>query len=156
MAVKIDFLSGFTPEKVKDACGKMCLEERGVKYVMEFNPPMDCVAYTVDGNIIMGTEADKCDKLVFAHNAGRLLSVFVELKGSDVAHAIKQLEATIVHPLFLSNRADKIVARIVSKKFPSNAGNSVVVKARNRFRAKYNCELLCVKSGNPDRFNGIF
>lgn len=155
MALRISFLSCFTPEKYKDACEKMCLEERGVKYVMEFNPPEDCVAYAIDGNIIKGTGTDKCDKLVFAQSTKRLLSIFVELKGSDVAHAVKQLEATITHPLFSVNRTDKIVARIVSRKVPSNASNSVVVKAKNRFRAKYNCELLCVKSGNPDRFKDI-
>lgn len=152
MAVKIGFLSDFTPEKYKDTCVKMCLEERGVKYVMEFDPPVDCVSYAVDGNIIKGTATDKCDKFVLAQRANRILSIFVELKGSDVAHAVKQLEATINHPLFSRNRTDKIVARIVSRKIPSNAGNSVVVKAKNRFCSKYNCELKCVKSGNPDRF----
>ena len=152
MVVKVKFLSSFIPEKSKNACEKMCLEERGVKYVMVFKPPMDCVAYGVDGYIIKGTETDKCDKIVFAQSKDRLLSIFVELKGSDVAHAIKQLEATITHPLFSKNTGNKIFARIVSRKMPSNAGNSVVVKAKNRFRSKYNCELLCIKSGNPDRF----
>lgn len=133
----------------------MSLEERGVKYVMEFNPPVDCAAYAVDGNIIKGTGTDKCDKVVFTQSTDLLTSIFVELKGSDVAHAIKQLEATINHPLFSNNRTGKIVARIVSRKMPANAGNSVVVKAKNRFRAKYNCELLCIKSGNPDRFKRI-
>lgn len=156
MAVRIDFLSDFTPEKTKDACRKMSLEERGVKYVVEFDPPMDCAAYAVDGHIIKGTHTDKCDKLVFAQSSDHVLSIFVELKGSDVAHAIKQLEATITHPLFSRNKTDKRVARIVSKKIPSNAGNSVVIKAKNRFRDKYKCELLCVKSGNPDRFKDIF
>lgn len=154
MAVRISFLSGFAPEKIKDACERMSLEERGVKYVMEFNPPMDCAAYAVDGYIIKGTKTDKCYKLVFVQSSSRLLSIFVELKGSDVAHAIKQLEATISHPLFFRNRTDKIVARIVTRRVPSNTGNSAVVKAKNRFRSKYNCELMCVKSGNPDRFKG--
>lgn len=155
MAVRISFLSCFAPEKAKDACKIMSLEEHGVKYVMEFNPPVDCVAYTVDGNIIKGTGTDKCDKLVFAKSVKRLVSIFVELKGSDVAHAVKQLEATINHLLFSKNRTDRIVARIVSRKMPANAGNSVVVKAKKRFRVKYNCELLCIKSNNPDRFKSI-
>lgn len=155
MAVRVSFLSCFAPEKAKDACKIMSLEEQGVKYVMEFNPPVDCVAYTVDGNIIKGTGTDKCDKLVFAKSVKRLVSIFVELKGSDVAHAVKQLEATINHPLFSKNRTDRIVARIVSRKMPANAGNSVVVKAKKRFRVKYNCELLCIKSNNPDRFKSI-
>lgn len=106
MAVRISFLSCFAPEKAKDACKIMSLEEHGVKYVMEFNPPVDCVAYTVDGNIIKGTGTDKCDKLIFAKSVKRLVSIFVELKGSDVAHAVKQLEATINHPLF-SKKQDR-------------------------------------------------
>lgn len=40
MAVRISFLSCFAPEKAKDACKIMGLEEHGVKYVMEFNPPV--------------------------------------------------------------------------------------------------------------------
>lgn len=38
MAVRISFLSCFAPEKAKDACKIMSLEEHGVKYIMEFNP----------------------------------------------------------------------------------------------------------------------
>ena len=76
--------------------------------------------------------------------------VFVELKGSDVAHAVKQLDATLSYPLFAQNRAKWTKARIVANKIPANTGRSVVERAKVDFRRKYNCELICLKSGQPD------
>ncbi len=101
--------------------------------------------------IIRGADKDKCDKLIVAANGdSEMVSVFVELKGIDVAHAVKQLEATLSYPLFAQNRTKWTKARVVANKIPANTGRSVVERAKVDFRKKYNCELLCLKSGNPD------
>ena len=102
-------------------------------------------------NIIKGADKDKCDKLVVATTCtDEKVCVFVELKGSDVAHAVKQLDATLSYPLFSQNRAKWTKARIVANKIPANTGRSVVERAKVDFRRKYNCELICLKSGQPD------
>lgn len=67
-----------------------------------------------------------------------------------MAHAVKQLDATLSYPLFVQNRAKWTKARIVANKIPANTGRSVVERAKVDFRRKYNCELICLKSGQPD------
>ncbi len=149
--MKVDFLSGYEAEKAVDNCEKISLRERSAVYQLNFVPAMDCVVYQVDGHIIKGTDKDKCDKLVVAaKDSNEMVCVFVELKGSDVAHAVKQLEATLCHPLFARNRTKWTKARVVASRIPSNTGRSVVERAKIDFRKKYNCELKCLKSGNPD------
>lgn len=151
MGMDKEFLACFQAEKQIKKCSKITLKERSVVYSLAFFPPMDCVAYQVDGTIIKGADKDKCDKLIIATtNTNECVSVFVELKGSDVNHAVKQLDSTLSFPLFANNRTKWTKARIVSNKIPSNTGKSVVERAKVDFRKKYNCELLCLKSGNPD------
>lgn len=60
------FLAGYLAEKEVRKCSKISLKERSTVYLLNFVPPMDCVAYQVDGNIIKGADKDKCDKLVVA------------------------------------------------------------------------------------------
>lgn len=151
MLMKIDFLSGYAAEKTIEKCKKISLKERSTVYSLSFSPPMDCAAYQVDGYIIKGADKDKCDKLVVAANEkDEMVSVFVELKGSDVAHAVKQLEATLNYPLFARNRTRWTKARVVANRIPANTGRSVTERAKVDFRRKYNCELMCMKSGMPD------
>ena len=149
MGMNNSFLAGYLAEKEVRKCSKISLKERSTVYLLNFVPPMDCVAYQVDG--IKGADKDKCDKLVVATTCtDEKVCVFVELKGSDVAHAVKQLDATLSYPLFVQNRAKWTKARIVANKIPANTGRSVVERAKVDFRRKYNCELICLKSGQPD------
>lgn len=151
MGMNDSFLAGYLAEKEVRKCSKISLKERSTVYLLNFVPPMDCVAYQVDGNIIKGADKDKCDKLVVATTCtDEKVCVFIELKGSDVAHAVKQLDATLSYPLFAQNRAKWTKARIVANKIPANTGRSVVERAKVDFRRKYNCELICLKSGQPD------
>lgn len=102
MAMNNNFLAGYLAEKEVRKCPKISLKERSTVYLLNFVPPMDCVAYQVDDNIIKGADKDKCDKLIVATtDTDERVSVFVELKGSDVAHAVKQLDATLSFPYLL-------------------------------------------------------
>ena len=149
--MNVDFLDGFQTERNLAKCQKISLKERSAVYVLNFVPPMDRVVYQVDGYIIKGTDKDKCDKLVVAETeTSERICVFVELKGSDVAHAIKQIDATLAYPLFANNRTKWTKARVVANKIPANTGRSVVERAKVGFRKKYNCELICLKSGQPE------
>lgn len=99
------------------------------------------------------TSGCKCDKLLLSKNPSDLATWFghfIELKGTDVGHAIDQLEATIQHPLFNDNSLVKKFARIIARSFPSSKGDPIVEKARIRFKQHYQCELKTLKSQNPD------
>ena len=54
MGMNNSFLAGYLAEKENRKCPKISLKERSTVYLLNFVPPMDCVAYQVDGNIIKG------------------------------------------------------------------------------------------------------
>lgn len=140
----------FHPEKGREMRFDLSVKEKGVSYVLKLKEKSYTSVFQVDGNIIC--EGNKCDKLVvveFPDNEG-WANVFVELKGSDVKHAIIQLETTLCHPIFCNEHPQKIYARIVSSSMPMRRNDPEWEKAQIRFQKKYRCELKRVKSQQPD------
>lgn len=145
---------GHQPEQKYQIRQNLSASEKGQKYKLILNPACLSAVYTIDGYIITGTKALRCDKLVLVEIDAPTSSwaeIFVELKGRDVKHAIQQLEDTIVNPLFKHPSVKRVIARIVARSIPSSSGNSVLVKAQKRFLQKYHCDLRALKSSAPDR-----
>lgn len=73
-----------------------------VKYILKFKDgdAKQCVSFGIDGGIVQNNNTVKCDKLLLIDcslgTKERWVRVFIELKGSDVVHALKQIEATIL------------------------------------------------------------
>lgn len=83
---------------------------------------------TVDGCYIR--TGAKCDFLFEIINNNNIIHVFyVELKGSDIPHAIEQLEATIRHCSGIHNSFNKS-SYIVASKFPKSGTASQVLKKK--------------------------
>lgn len=94
----------YIPEKPLKTYSIIATEEKGIHYRANITPPRGAAIFQVDGCII--TSGCKCDKLLLSKNPSDLATWFghfIELKGTDVGHAIDQLEATIQHPLFNDN-----------------------------------------------------
>ena len=111
--------------------------EKGKTYKITFTVIKPSAVYTIDGNII--TDGDRCDRLVLVQTnitQNRWIEIFVELKGTDVDHAVKQLKTTIDKPVFKHNSIEKQWVRIVAQSFPRNTGNSTIERARDYFRKK--------------------
>lgn len=143
--------SGFSAEQsLKERCN-ISVSEKGKTYKLQLNQQIPSAIFAIDGYIII--QGNKCDKLVLL-NLDKVnnhwLEVFVELKGTDVSHAILQLETTIKNSIFTCESVKKIKARIVASSFPSNRSNPEFEKARSRFAEKYKCELRRLKSNQPD------
>lgn len=143
--------SRYIPEKPLKEYKIIATEEKGIHYNACLVPPREAAIFQIDGHII--TSGPKCDKLLLSKNPSNPLTWFghfIELKGTDVGHAIMQLEATIQHPAFGNRTLVKKYARIVARSFPSSKGNPMVERARIRFKQQYRCELKTLKSQNPD------
>lgn len=84
----------------------------------------------VDGCLI--TEGMRCDKLITKTG---VVSVLVELKGRDVAHACDQLFATVEHPSIKEILEKKIGFLVICSKVPRFDG--FVVKAKQRAAKTY-------------------
>lgn len=83
----------------------------------------------VDGCYI--TTGAKCDYLLEVISQNTVTMVFyVELKGSDINHAIEQLEATIQYCLTEHKNVDKKECYIIASKFPSAGPSSQVLKKK--------------------------
>jgi len=80
---------------------------------------------TVDGCYI--TSGLKCDYLFEIINRDIKEVFYIELKGSDISHGIKQLEATIKHCESEHKRVSK-KAYIVASKFPKSSTSSQKLK----------------------------
>lgn len=146
-----DLLSRYVPEKPLQVYKIISTSEKGIFYVANVVPEREAVVFQVDGCII--TVGCKCDKLILSKNptgANTWIGHFIELKGTDVAHAIEQLEASVRHDSFRDASLSKKHARIVANSFPSSRANPVIERARCKFRQQYHCELRTLKSRQPD------
>lgn len=99
-------------------------EEKQSKFIL-LNPKRQFVDYiTVDGCIYpRGHNELCCDYALNFENT----TVFIELKGSDIAHAIKQILATNQDAKFHINSNKK--AMIVTSKMPKNDSSIQAKKA---------------------------
>jgi len=91
----------------------------------------------VDGCYILN--GAKCDFLFEVINSKLEEVFYVELKGSDISHAVEQLEATILKCLSIH----KDISRkcfIVASKFPKSGTSSQVMK--KKFLSKNKIQLL--------------
>lgn len=145
----------------KDFCPKLplklrenlSLKEQRTEYRLQFGKRRICVAYQVDGTII--TDGNKCDYLVLAKQdedaqKNDWKAIFIELKGTDVEHALKQLDASMSDARLKHSSINELHARIVAKSFPSNKSNPKFEAAKRAFKNKHNCSIKQVTSGNPD------
>lgn len=78
----------------------------------------------VDGYFDCSSEHRKCDYLfVYKSNSSKQIYIFVELKGTDIAHAVTQISNTV--NLFYTHnylQDKKVIGVIVSSRHPSNDG----------------------------------
>lgn len=133
----------------------LSLKETKTTYRLSFGMRRQSVAYQVDGNII--TKGNRCDYLILARQdmaddgEEKWKSIFVELKGKDVIHALEQIDATLDSKIFNHPSVNELHARIVAKSFPANTSNTEFEKARRRFKMKHkNCTFKQVTSNQPD------
>ena len=142
--------SGFLPQQEWMQRTLISVKENGKKYILKVSENCFSSVFQIDGCIIR--EGEKCDKLILCEvtpNSITLNEVFVELKGCDVSHAIKQLEATLQCPT-LKHTSTRRFARIIASSYPSSKNNPMVERAKVRLRTQYQCELKCLKSNQPD------
>ena len=122
----------------------VCSEKRS-RYALSLDPKMEGWRYQVDGYIIK--EGDKCDALILVKDGDDFAEVFVELKGSDVSHAITQLEETLKNGFFRDSDSLIRWARIAIYSYPkSQLLDREVDKKTREFLKKYRCELLITRA----------
>ena len=109
--------------KCKEGCVKNSTQTsfsvRGGKtyYLLQNPESKDVSKYIVDDCLLRNLQhEEKCDYLFTVTNDEITNGYFIELKGSDVSKAIKQVASSIGH--LKSNVNGKLFGRIICSKFP--------------------------------------
>ncbi len=118
------------------------VKERGKKFQIINESSSLVNKVTVDGCYIK--EGLKCDYLFEIIQKEAVEKVFyVELKGKDVEHGIKQLEATINHCRSEHQNSEK-KCYIVASRYPKSSTSSQ--KLKSKFRRRNNGILLFIET----------
>lgn len=131
---------------------ELSIKEKQAVYKLKLSQIAPTAVFSIDGVIIK--EGLRCDKLVlvqFETKSNLWNNVFVELKGTAIRHAIKQLRETIKNSLFYHQSNKNIYARVVGSSFPSNKSDPTIEMAKREFRRAYKCDLKMIRSGQPER-----
>jgi hypothetical protein len=115
---------------------KVSLEENKSKIVFHNQSQKDLELVKVDGCLI--TDGLRCDYLIIEDNN---FEHFVELKGCDVSHAIKQLTASF--KLSVCSKTHEKKAYIVSSRCPVSSPEIQILKLK--FKKDFNA-LLSIKN----------
>ena len=131
----------------------LSLKEQQTLYRLEFGRRRSSVVFHIDGDIVK--IGNKCDYLVLAKQKETSSeedwkAIFVELKGTDVIHALTQLDASMSDSKLKHPSVTERHARIVAKSFPSSKSNPRFEKAKRDFKIRHKCTLKQVSSGSPD------
>lgn len=97
----------------------------------------------VDGCVIQDNESLRCDYLLILSLDNQELEIYVELKGSDVRHAVEQLESTI-KTLSDDIQKKKKLCFVVSTRVPRQGTD--IQGIQSRFKKNFNASFR-VKSG---------
>lgn len=114
-------------EASKCSCtSRFTVQERKSKFMVISRDTTVIDKYKIDGHFDTDTTHDKCDYLFHYHptNPQKNTCIFVELKGNDIKHAVKQIGDTIDRFFRDGYFNDKLnlnlIGAIVSTASPSN------------------------------------
>ena len=111
---------------------RIVLQENKSKITF-INPNQDTIlVIRVDGCVIRDNETLRCDYALVLANK---IEIYIELKGSNVLHAVKQIESTI---MLLSDDPQKIkkLCFVVSTRVPKQTTS--IQQLQSQFKKKFN------------------
>lgn len=131
---------------VKDCVDANIVFEQNRRRVCFYNPNRQiCKCVQVDGCAI--TEGIRCDNMLTSHD--ERCEYFVELKGTDVKHAIEQLRVSIqTLGEFTDDRSAYVVSTNVAP-----ALTTTIQRAKRDFRTKLQSELIIKEKQTTIRLN---
>lgn len=118
----------------KTTDSKIKFEEN--KRVIVFENPRHCVFMRVQVDGCAIKEGLRCDNLLISEDESS--EYFVELKGTDIAHALQQLSVSIER--LGQNSSDRHCYIVSTNQAP--AFNTMVQRAKQKFLKEYKSELL--------------
>lgn len=121
-------------------------EERKKKYVLENTLKNHVMSYRMDGGIIKVDKTvpegiSKCDYLLVI-NGMNCDAILVELKGTDVSHALKQIDGTLERFKSILEKFSHVYARaVITSTTPNLKASPAYVNLVKKLKKTYNGNL---------------
>ena len=135
-----------SPECAEDRCDKKIVLKENRSKITFLNPNQDKIlTIKVDGCAISDNETLRCDYALMPSDE---VEIYVELKGSDIVHAFKQIESTI---RLLSDNPQKIkkLCFVVSTHVPKYT--TTIPQLKLQFKKKFNASFHI--KNTPDEYD---
>lgn len=97
------------------------------RHILKNPTGKDVYKYHVDGDIVKEGTVQRCDYIVEVNESNSLVAFVIELKGSDLTKAIRQIESTITK-FKRELRGYNILPRVVIHKVSTHYINSSVYR----------------------------
>ena len=134
---------------------KIKVEERGQKAIINNLSREEFYKIDVDGCLIVNkTSADKIIKKPGSNASEGCKALIIELKGTDVEHAVKQLDATICYLKENDSSCRNIAALIVCNSSPTYTEK--VRKGQEFLRKKHRISMFATTKNKEHEFNSFF
>lgn len=133
---------------ISDCCEKISVtnikfEENNKKIIFNNKDKRDCLKVRVDGCQIK--EGTRCDYLLIDLTNSN--EYFVELKGTDISHAIEQLKTSLAKLSDTNNKNKKVQSFIVAANVAPQIRTNIQ-KAQKNFKKAYYSSLKIVENSH--------
>ncbi len=129
-------------------------EEKKKRYNIVNDKNCRIALFHVDGGMIYGEANEhKCDFMYIIYDSDNPTAVFVELKGSDISHAVQQLKETISR--YGTGLKRRICARIVCSSVPRLHNDPIVKNLKKELMKHYNGNLIIFEKNRDENYSDI-
>lgn len=135
----------------KDFRKNAVCEERSKRYNLVNEEGYMVALHHVDGGMISGeSDVHKCDFMYVVYDPGNPTAIFVELKGKDIYHAIRQIKEMI--DKYGTALQRRICARIVCNAVPRLYNDPSIKKLKKELMRRYNGTLRIFEKSKDEKY----
>ncbi len=116
------------------------------KLIIENKSKLNIIKITIDGGLLPQS-IQKCDFMLYIPKGCMHKEIYIELKGSNIKHAVDQIRSTInylIKNTYSIQKKNKRKGYIIGSRIPS--ADTSVQKHKINMKKEYNLELI-VKTG---------
>ncbi len=108
----------------------------------------------MDGGIICNEpNVQKCDYLYVINDSALPTALFVELKGNDIRHAVKQIQASL--DMYGEKLNKRICARIICSSVPRMYNDPLFKNLNKKLMKQYNGNLHIYEKSKDEKYSDI-
>ena len=143
-------LANYSTSATKSNKSIITFKDKGESRKISFNNPeqLEIIEIKIDGGLICNVKMVKCDYMLYIPSGYKYRENYIELKGSDIAHAVEQIISTVQY--LLRNASGSIKkdnerkGYIISRRVPK--ADTSVQTHKERMKKSYSLNLV-VRTG---------